>query len=177
MRTSIASSFVIASLLAGCGGSVDDTHSDAGSDSSTTTDGSSVGSDFCSKLSARATMCGGSAPTDCEKQLACYRAIVRSDDLDPLLGCFSTRDCSTSEDKCVADVSAKYASDGTVTSYMKLCTEHRAACMNVFSDDYCGRDYGLFVDSARDKLQACFLGPCDTIKGCLDGVYASFGCK
>jgi hypothetical protein len=185
MRTSISSLILVASFVAGCGGTVIGSQNDGGADTSTTTDGGTDSggtvdggsSDFCGKLSERATKCGTSAPTGCEAQLACYRAIVRAEDLDPLLGCFATRDCSTSEDKCVADASAKYATDGTVSNYVKLCTDHRTACMGVFSDDYCGRDFGLFVDSAREKLQSCFLGPCDTMKSCLDGVYASFGCR
>jgi hypothetical protein len=178
MRFTFATSLVLVGCLAACGGTTEpDTQTtDGGTDSATTGD-TIAPADFCEALDARAMKCDAGAVSGCDVQLACYQAILRPENVEPLLGCFAGRACGSSEDKCVGDVSAKYESDPATTSYVMQCTAKRTECMNVFVDDYCAGDWGLFNDDARAKLQGCLSGACDGVKKCFDGVYASFGCK
>ncbi|MGZ3423864.1 MAG: hypothetical protein ACXVEE_38735 [Polyangiales bacterium] len=182
-------------LLAGCGGTTspdtpngDATPSDGSasdstgtvSDGTTLSDGSTVdtaGFDFCASLKDRAMKCDAGPVANCEQQLGCYNSIMRPEDRPGLLTCFATRDCSTSEDKCVADASLKYMSDPTVSAFVGACNDKRTACMSSFANDYCSYDIGLFTDEARAKVSACVSKPCAEVKTCFDTVFASYGCK
>jgi hypothetical protein len=164
----------------GCSSSTTESAGDA----STASDGASTSdvttydapADFCKALADRAMRCETGAPSDCSKQLACYQAAVRPEDQGNLLGCLAERDCKTIDDKCVANAASKYQSDGTVKSYVDACLAKRTSCSNAFSDDYCGYDYGLFVDSMRAAVKACLDKPCEEVKACVQAAYATAGC-
>lgn len=160
--------FVSACLFVACSPSVENSTSDAG-----------PSIDYCAELKARTERCdaGTFDAANCASQLTCYQTIVRAEERNALLGCFATRACTVSDDKCVADASAKYATDPTVTSFVKGCTDRRAACSNGFADDYCGGDFGLFTDEVRAKIQACLSKPCGEIGACFDAVVVAAGCK
>lgn len=185
--------------MVACGGKAteDEFNSDAASDSSSSdtsstsdsstttsdtstlpkTDGGSV--DYCKALAERATKCGSTPPDalSCERELTCYRTLLRPEDYDPLVTCLATRDCATKDDTCVANTAMKYISDPWTQNYVKACNEKRTACMSGFADDYCGYDHGLMKDEWRTKFQACLSRSCAEIKDCFNTITEAAGCK
>ena len=184
--------FLLLSLMiVGCGGK------SVGDDSNTTDSGTSTGDsatipedgnipiatdagtvDYCKASADRAARCGGSfSLTECQEQLACYRRALRPEAYTPLLTCFATRECGTSDDRCVAQESQKYISDPVVSDWVKSCNEKRSACMGGFSDDYCGYEFGIMTDALRASLKTCIAKPCAEIRTCFDTTFAALGCN
>lgn len=151
-----------------------ETPSDGGTSGDT-----SLSFDYCKEVEARTVRCeaGVYDAATCTKQLGCYTTIVRSEDRNGLMDCFAKRACGVSDDTCVGTASAKYASDATVTAYIKACTDKRTACSAAFPDDYCGADWGLFTDDVRSKVKACLDKPCADVSPCFQAIYAAAGCK
>lgn len=182
-----ALSFVFAWLLIACGGTlaacggttVDDGNADASPSDSASTDSGMSAATYCAALQARDTKCGTDSydATNCQKQHTCFQTIVRPEDRNALLSCFATRACDVSDDRCVADASAKYLSDPVVSAYVKACTEKRTACSSSFGDDFCGYDIGMFTDEYRAKVRACLDKPCAEVSTCFGAVVSAAGCK
>ncbi|MBI2394646.1 MAG: hypothetical protein HYV09_34070 [Deltaproteobacteria bacterium] len=181
---------VVCALVVGCGGKTAETIADTGAtgDGATGADApdaaidtrlDGAAFDYCKASADRAAKCGTGAvdPAECAAQLSCYRTIVRSSELDPLLVCFATRECTKKDDQCVADAASKYLSDPAVQAYVKACNEKRTACGGGFSDDYCGYDHGLLTDDARAKLKACVERSCAEVSDCFDVVFTAAGCR
>lgn len=175
----------LAGLMAACSPSVStegETTDSSTADSGTTESGSIDSGpplDFCKESKARTEKCDAGVfdAAQCAAQLACYQTLVRPEDRSGLLTCFATRPCGVSDDKCAADAASKYLSDSTVSAWVKSCTDRRAACMNVFADDYCSYTFGLFTDEFRTKMQTCLAKGCSEIRACFDTIVTAAGCK
>jgi hypothetical protein len=178
-------------LVVGCGGKSvgDDTVTDGGT---TTGDSATIPADgnipiateagtvdYCKASADRAARCmsGAFSLDECQRQLACYRSALRPEAYTPLLTCFATRDCGTSDDKCVAKESQKFITDPVVSDWVKTCNEKRSACTGSFGDDYCGYEFGLMTDTLRANMKTCLSRSCAEVKTCFDTVFAALGCN
>lgn len=168
MRRSIA----LLTVLIGCSSSSSTTTTPSG-DAAT----ESGVFDYCKETEAREKKCGDTFnAAECSAQLTCLTTVMRPADREELLRCFATRECTESDDSCVAEVSMKYGSDTAVTAYTKACLEKRTACSGSFTDDICGADYGMFNDTVRAQLKACIEKPCAEVFDCYIGVLDANGC-
>ncbi len=180
--------FLVCALLGGCGGSTigDDTNTvDGGADTQVPSDGNipiatEAGTkDYCSAVADRAARCM-TGPVDlaqCQAQVACYQRALRPEVYTPLLTCFATRPCGTSDDRCVAEQAQKYISDPVVQDWVKTCTEKRNSCTGAFADDYCGYEFGLMTDSLRADMKTCLSRSCAEVKTCFQTVMTALGCN
>lgn len=186
--------FLACVLIAGCGGKAidDDSTTDGGADTSTSSSDAQIPSDgnipvatdsgtkdYCTAAAERAARCmtGPFSATECQNQVACYQRALRPEVYTPLLTCFATRACGTSDDRCVAEQASKYISDPVVQDWVKTCNEKRTACMNAWTDDYCGYEFGLMNDTLRTNLKTCLARSCAEVRTCFDTVFAALGCN
>jgi hypothetical protein len=135
--------------------------------------------DFCKAMEERDMRCmsGDFVLSECQKQLGCFRSALRPEAVTPLLTCFATRPCGTSDDRCVAQSAEKYISDPVVKDWVNSCLSKRMTCGGSFADDYCGYEFGMFSDTLRTKMKACLSSSCAEVKTCFDTVFAAVGCN
>lgn len=180
---------IVCAVLAGCGGKAiddDSTTTDAGADTSTMPADANIPiatdsgtKDYCTAAAERAARCmtGPFDMTECQAQLGCYQRGLRPEVYTPLLTCFATRPCGSSDDRCVAEQAQKYITDPAVQDWVKTCNEKRTSCGDSFSDDYCGYEFGLMTDALRANMKTCLARSCAEVETCFDTVVAALGCK
>jgi hypothetical protein len=134
---------------------------------------------MCAQLQKRDSACeAGATSGDGCQWLVCYGTLFNASDARELVECISTRECGVSDDRCMAQVSAKYQSDSAALSFMNACLEKRAACRDAgagYSDDYCAfGNYALVQDKAA--MSACLQVPCSEFRGCFAAITTAAGC-
>lgn len=132
---------------------------------------------ICRQVEARASACG--QPFDeraCGRELACDRALYRTEDAETVVSCLATRACDVPAERCVGDAAAKYAGDATVQALQKACAEKDAACGGGLATTVCSPELALLRDDLRAKVESCLAKDCEIVGECWQTVLQLAGC-
>jgi hypothetical protein len=155
--------------IAGCGGD---------SNNGSETNSGAIWEQYCQAEVKRRAGCGDTFEVEsCLEERPCLDAVYRSDVIEPLTRCLSSRACGQSDDPCFSQAGALHESDPAVAAYKSACLERRDACgvEASFSDDYCFNT-GLLLRAVQNELTACVSRPCAEISACLNDVLEGRGC-
>ena len=162
-------------VLAGCGGKVQDLGAgvDGGADASTDAVADAVPVDFtarakayCEREAARAAGCGEKPRLEsCLSGLPCLTTLYRPNPTVALFACLETRPCGAEPKACVSSVGGTVSKDGLVAKLDAACRKDASDCLSGCDPTLVGI-LPFLSDTVLGRLASGPTTPCGSLGTC-----------
>jgi hypothetical protein len=112
----------------------------------------------------------------CSSLDACWRAILRPEEVESALACANARACDMTAQSCLDDAAGKHTEEPSVKSFAEACAAKDTACGGRLAKAVCTSEFASLTDTLRNRAQECLTHDCDVVAECYQSALQSAGC-